>query len=112
MSWEKFAKHYLSLSDLDFALDISRIDFGDDFLESMEPTMQAAFNSMDELEAGAIANPDEGRMVGHYWLRNAALAPQPGRLKRSKNASRTSSKSRPTFTLVSSREPKARSITA
>ena len=30
---------------------------------------------MKELESGAIANPDEGRMVGHYWLRNSALAP-------------------------------------
>src|ERR1700736_1713625 len=28
-----------------------------------------------ELESGAIANPDEKRMVGHYWLRNPALAP-------------------------------------
>src|SRR5690606_36956466 len=25
--------------------------------------------------SGAVANPDEERMVGHYWLRNAALAP-------------------------------------
>ena len=77
MSWEKFTEHYLSLPEIDFALDISRIDFGDDFFATMEPAMQAAFKSMDELEAGAIANPDEGRMVGHYWLRNAALAPQP-----------------------------------
>jgi glucose-6-phosphate isomerase len=30
---------------------------------------------MKELESGAIANPDEKRMVGHYWLRNPALAP-------------------------------------
>ena len=30
---------------------------------------------MVAVESGAIANPDEGRMVGHYWLRNAALAP-------------------------------------
>lgn len=30
---------------------------------------------MAELEKGAIANPDENRMVGHYWLRNPALAP-------------------------------------
>ena len=30
---------------------------------------------MAALEAGAIANPDEKRMVGHYWLRNPALAP-------------------------------------
>jgi glucose-6-phosphate isomerase len=31
---------------------------------------------MEALEAGAIANPDEDRMVGHYWLRNPDLAPQ------------------------------------
>src|SRR4029077_4447656 len=30
---------------------------------------------MRELEAGAVANPTEKRMVGHYWLRNPALAP-------------------------------------
>jgi len=77
MSWEKFTKHYLSLPELDFALDISRIDFGGDFLAEMEPKMQEAFKAMAELEAGAIANPDENRMVGHYWLRDAALAPEP-----------------------------------
>ena len=37
--------------------------------------MQAAFTEMQALEKGAIANPDENRMVGHYWLRNPALAP-------------------------------------
>ena len=77
MSWEKFTKHYLSIDELDFALDISRIDFSDDFFTEMEPKIQSAFLAMTELEAGAIANPDEGRMVGHYWLRNSALAPQP-----------------------------------
>ena len=30
---------------------------------------------MDALERGAIANPDEQRMVGHYWLRAPRLAP-------------------------------------
>src|SRR6202158_2866979 len=30
---------------------------------------------MDALESGAIANPDEKRMVGHYWLRAPKLAP-------------------------------------
>jgi len=30
---------------------------------------------MAALEKGHIANPDEGRMVGHYWLRNSSLAP-------------------------------------
>ena len=66
MSWENFTKHYLNIDELDFALDISRIDFGDDFLSEMEPKMQSAFLAMADLEAGAIANPDEGRMVGHY----------------------------------------------
>lgn len=37
----------------------------------LEPALQA----MQALEAGAIANPDEGRMVGHYWLRAPELAP-------------------------------------
>ena len=33
------------------------------------------FYSMELLEHGAIANPDENRMVGHYWLRDSMLAP-------------------------------------
>jgi len=35
----------------------------------------AAFSAMAALEAGAVANPDEGRRVGHYWLRAPELAP-------------------------------------
>lgn len=45
------------------------------FLNSMAKPMQKAFTAMKDLEAGAIANPDEKRMVGHYWLRNPAKAP-------------------------------------
>ncbi len=37
----------------------------------------AAFSAMAALEAGGIANPDEGRRVGHYWLRAPELAPEP-----------------------------------
>ena len=58
-------------------LDYSRMQFSEEFLASMEARMQQAFAAMKELEAGAIANPDENRMVGHYWLRNASLAPTP-----------------------------------
>jgi glucose-6-phosphate isomerase len=36
------------------------------------------FTAMRELEAGAIANPDEGRQVGHYWLRAPERAPTMG----------------------------------
>ncbi|WOO42767.1 glucose-6-phosphate isomerase [Rubellicoccus peritrichatus] len=75
MSWDRFKEFYLPFESIDFALDVSRVDFSDGFFEEMQPKISAAMTAMDELEAGAIANPDEGRMVGHYWLRNAALAP-------------------------------------
>ncbi len=75
MSWSRFQKHYYHHAGLGFALDISRMPFPDDFLARMEPDIQSAYSAMAELEKGAIANPDEGRMVGHYWLRNPALAP-------------------------------------
>ena len=47
------------------------------FSTKMEPLAQRAFASMHALEAGEIANPDENRMVGHYWLRAPKLAPTP-----------------------------------
>jgi glucose-6-phosphate isomerase len=37
--------------------------------------MSAALDAMAALEAGSIANPDEQRQVGHYWLRSPQLAP-------------------------------------
>ncbi|MEZ0255713.1 MAG: glucose-6-phosphate isomerase, partial [Chthoniobacter sp.] len=67
--WDRYQKYLLRNDALGFSLDISRMRFGDDFLPKMEPLAQKAFASMKELEAGAIANPDEKRMVGHYWLR-------------------------------------------
>jgi glucose-6-phosphate isomerase len=51
--------------------------FNDAFVESLRPKFDKAFADMAELEKGAIANPDENRMVGHYWLRNPDLAPTP-----------------------------------
>lgn len=77
MSWNHFKQNYLAIEDLDFALDLSKIDFSTDFRQQMEPKLQAAYTAMQALEGGAIANPDENRMVGHYWLRDAALAPTP-----------------------------------
>ncbi|CAE7570303.1 pgi [Symbiodinium natans] len=40
------------------------------------PPLQEAFESMAALERGEVANPDEGRQVGHYWLRDPGLAPE------------------------------------
>jgi glucose-6-phosphate isomerase len=73
--WQRFQQYFLCYGDLDFSIDISRMKFPDDFFEQMRPRMERAFTAMRELEAGAIANPDEKRMVGHYWLRNPALTP-------------------------------------
>jgi glucose-6-phosphate isomerase len=63
------------VDSLDLTLDISRMHFGESFLTSMEPAVQRAFSELDALESGAIANPDEKRMVGHYWLRAPQLVP-------------------------------------
>ena len=57
--------------------DWSGMDLNEDFLDSMQQKTAAALAGLKELEAGAIANPDEGRMVGHYWLRAPQLAPTP-----------------------------------
>lgn len=56
-------------------MDISRITFPDTFFDQMAGPIATAEAAMKQLEAGAIANPDENRMVGHYWLRTPALAP-------------------------------------
>jgi glucose-6-phosphate isomerase len=74
-SWQRFQKHFLRYSDLGFSLDISRMAFPEDHFSTLKPGIDRAFQDMKTLEAGGIANPDEKRMVGHYWLRNAALAP-------------------------------------
>jgi len=73
--WHRFQKHYTAFPSIGLAIDLSRVNFPDDFFAGMEARMQKAFAAMAELERGAIANPDEKRMVGHYWLRNSALAP-------------------------------------
>ena len=73
--WPRFQKYFLLYDDLDFSIDVSRMRFSDGFFEKMQALVQKAFTAMRELEAGAIANPDEGRMVGHYWLRDSKLAP-------------------------------------
>ncbi|MCR5661827.1 MAG: glucose-6-phosphate isomerase [bacterium] len=74
-NWENFKKYYFSDSLTGLSLDISRTNVDNEFVEKMRPLFEKAFADMDELEHGAIANPDENRMVGHYWLRNSDLAP-------------------------------------
>ena len=73
--WKRYRQYLCRVDSLELALDISRMHFDEGFLASMEPAVQRAFTEMDALEKGAIANPDEKRMVGHYWLRAPQLAP-------------------------------------
>ena len=73
--WERFQKYYTTFPTIDLAVDLSRMNVDDAFFTAMEPKMQMAFTAMSDLEKGAIANPDENRMVGHYWLRTPELAP-------------------------------------
>ena len=73
--WQAFCDHYLRYPELGISIDFSRVRFDAGFFEKMAPLCDVAFKEMTEVEAGAIANADEQRMVGHYWLRNAALAP-------------------------------------
>ncbi|HWB58355.1 MAG TPA: glucose-6-phosphate isomerase [Chthoniobacteraceae bacterium] len=76
--WDRFQKHFLRYEDLGISLDVSRMRFTNDFLSKIQPRVETAFKKMGELEGGAIANPDENRMVGHYWLRAPQLAPDAG----------------------------------
>lgn len=73
--WKRYQDLLCVCNDIDLSLDLSRMRFPADYFESMAPRMEAAFDAMSALESGAIANPDENRRVGHYWLRTPSLAP-------------------------------------
>lgn len=75
--WQRYQDWLYYHEGLEFYLDISRMRFDDAFVEAMLPKFEKAFKDMDALEKGALANPDENRMVGHYWLRDPDLAPTP-----------------------------------
>jgi glucose-6-phosphate isomerase len=75
--WERYKKYLSFHPELGLMVDISCMRFPDDYFDRMEPRIQKAYKDMDALESGAIANPDEERTVGHYWLRAPKLAPDP-----------------------------------
>lgn len=77
MSWQSYTALTFDFPEVSLAIDLSRLGLTAGYIDSMQPAFAKAFAAMDALEAGAIANPDEGRMVGHYWLRDAARAPSP-----------------------------------
>jgi glucose-6-phosphate isomerase len=75
--WDRFQRYYSEFPTLGLSLDLSRMMFTDEDLKRWQAPLSRAFQAMKALESGTIANPDENRMVGHYWLRNPTLAPNP-----------------------------------
>lgn len=73
--WNRYCEYLRTYPEIGISIDISRMRFSSDFFSTLAPKVSAALKEMEELEAGAIANPDEKRMVGHYWLRTPEKAP-------------------------------------
>jgi len=76
-TWKRYRELLSSVPSLELTLDPSRMRIAPGFLEETARDMDRAYADMEALEKGAIANPDEKRMVGHYWLRDPARAPSP-----------------------------------
>jgi len=76
--WSRFVALSHHDPELGLLVDLSKTSLADDALAAhplVKDGFPAAFDAMERLEKGAIANPDEDRRVGHYWLRAPQLAP-------------------------------------
>ncbi len=75
-NWATYQKSVIRYPELGFVLDTSRMDAPAEWTAEMQGKISRAFKDRAATEAGEIMNPDEGRAVGHYWLRNPDLAPE------------------------------------
>ena len=73
--WKSYQDSITRYPELGFSIDTSRMDIPSTYIDSLSAEISRAFKGIAAIEAGEIMNTDEGRMVGHYWLRNAELAP-------------------------------------
>ena len=77
---DRFARYLRFRSTLEdpfVELDLSHSGVQESDIEARRAALVAALAAMQKLEQGGIANPDEQRMVGHFWLRAPGLAPRP-----------------------------------
>jgi len=77
---DRFSHHLRFRSVLDdpfVEFDLSHGLMEERDVSLLAPRLATALAAMQALEAGAIANADEQRMVGHFWLRAPGLAPKP-----------------------------------
>jgi len=75
--WERYQAQVIDDTALGVRLDPSRLGLDEGDFAAREPAVQRALAAMEDLERGALANPDEKRRVGHYWLRAPEKAPEP-----------------------------------
>lgn len=75
MTWQHFEKLSVHDRKSSFSLDASESGLPADWEKRYSEQAGRALAEMADLEAGATSNPDEDRMVGHYWLRDSAFAP-------------------------------------
>ena len=75
MSFETYSNSLIRYPQFGFSLDTSKLDLAAGLPDGIDEKISRAFDDMAAVEAGEIANPDENRMVGHYWLRAPRLAP-------------------------------------
>ena len=73
--WERYKSLLWHDRELGMMVDVSRMPVSEPATAHLRPALDNALAAMKELETGGIANPDENRMVGHYWLRDPDLAP-------------------------------------
>ena len=73
--WQRLCDLLWFHDDLGMWLDISRMHLNSSDLEKLQQRLNRAFRAMEALEKGAIANSEEKRQVGHYWLRDPQRAP-------------------------------------
>src|SRR5262245_18730152 len=65
------------LEDPFVELDLSLGGLAESDVVALQAPLGKALSALQALEAGGIANADEKRMVGHFWLRAPGLAPSP-----------------------------------
>ena len=75
MRWTSYLERSLHDLSTGVSLDVSALVSNWAAWEQLAPSLRASLAEMESLESGVIANPDEERMVGHYWLRASNRAP-------------------------------------
>lgn len=69
-----FLTNYIYTSSVGISIDPTKMDLS---LEDLRAEFPKVSSELESLEKGDPVNKDEGRMVGHYWLRAPDLAPSP-----------------------------------